>query len=42
VSNGIDDALDAELGDLNVYDLLDGEAVPTKSNADGEDNSAAG
>ena len=42
VSNGIDDALDVELGDLNVYDLLDGEAVPTKSNADGEDNSAAG
>jgi membrane protein len=42
VSNGMDDALEGELGDLTVYDLLDGEAVPTKSNADGEDNSAAG
>ncbi|MBT8444092.1 MAG: YihY family inner membrane protein [Gammaproteobacteria bacterium] len=42
VSKGMDAALDEDLGDRNVYDLLDGGTRQEKSSVDEKDNPVAG
>ncbi|MFW2405088.1 MAG: YihY/virulence factor BrkB family protein [Gammaproteobacteria bacterium] len=39
VSNGMDNALEGELGDRNIYDLLDEGTEPTKSSVDSDEDS---